>query len=224
MKHQIILLFLFISTINAFNIQVYPIDKYKSQEIKKVNTSKLYFSLNIEDFQLNEEIYFEYSSSIKPFSSDVIYHWSKNNFKNITNITYPASQNECSGSSNSDFMGDVTYTIYCKIKKQSNEYKSLLIIVSSESYIGRKFKIENAKTSLGSTMLFIFLIIIIIIVVIAIIIGIIICYVIKKNKNNNYNYNYNYGFNPGFNNNLYTVNPNQNIAYPNQYNPPEIKN
>ncbi len=194
MKHQIILLFLFISTINALNKQIYPIEKYKSQEIKKVNTSKLYFSLNIEDFQLNEEIYFEYSSSIKPISSDVKYHWSKNNFKNITNLTYPASENECSGSSNSDFMGDVTYTIYCKIKKQSKEYKSLFIIVSSESYIGRKFKIENAKTSLGSTILFIFLIIIIIIVVISIIIGIIICYIIKKNKNNNNNYNINFGY------------------------------
>ncbi len=116
-------------------------------------------------------------------------------------------------------MGDVTYTIYCKIIKESNEYKSLLIKVFSEYYIGVKFKVENAKTSFGS----IFLLIFIIIVVVGIVIGIIICYIIKKNKNNNNNYNINFGY-PGINDNLYNVNSNQNMVYPNQYSPPEIKN
>ena len=74
MKHQIILLTLFILTINASNIKIYPIEKYKFQEIKKVNTSRLYFSLNIEEFKLNEEIYLEYSSSTTPYSSHVNTH------------------------------------------------------------------------------------------------------------------------------------------------------
>ncbi len=44
-----------------------------------------------------------------------------------------------------------------------------------------------------------------------------------KNKNNNNNYNINFGY-PGINDNLYNVNSNQNMVYPNQYSPPEIKN
>ena len=109
-----------------------PIDKYGDSKIHEFNKSNLIFTLDIRGMKKGDRIYLRYNPFSKSFlNSSVEYYWSKDNYKNVINITEKEStKNQCSGK-----ITIIDYYIYCYVDQKDDVYNTLIIFVSYQSNI-----------------------------------------------------------------------------------------
>jgi hypothetical protein len=165
-----ILIYLHITILICENVQYIPIDKYQEYKIKKISKNSYKFSLDIRNIKVNDFIYLDYLSSVI-LEIDPFYYWSKDNYKNVSSYSNYTTKHKCQVMiSEMEVLGEITYSIHCKVQKINSSYNTLIIDVNTENYKNVFLEISHSRFSHVTKVLFI----------IGLIIGIILFFVIYR--------------------------------------------
>lgn len=182
MRLKNILIYLHITILICENVKYIPIDKYQEYKIKKVSKKSYKFSLDIRNIKVNDFIYLDYLSS-DILEIDPFYYWSKDNYKNVSSYSNYTTKHKCQDMiSEMEVLGEITYSIHCKVQKINSSYNTLIIDVNTENYKNVFFEISHSRFSHLTKVLLVNVIFFIIFLILTII-----CLIQYLKKRNTYN-------------------------------------
>ena len=147
MRLKNILIYLHITILICENVQYIPIDKYQEYKIKKISKNSYKFSLDIRNIKVNDFIYLDYLSSVI-LEIDPFYYWSKDNYKNVSSYSNYTTKHKCQVMiSEMEVLGEITYSIHCKVQKINSSYNTLIIDVNTENYKNVFLEISHSRFS-----------------------------------------------------------------------------
>ncbi len=142
-----ILIYLHITILICENVKYIPIDKYQEYKIKKISKNSYKFSLDIRNIKVNDFIYLDYLSSVI-LEIDPFYYWSKDNYKNVSSYSNYTTKHKCQVMiSEMEVLGEITYSIHCKVQKINSSYNTLIIDVNTENYKNVFLEISHSRFS-----------------------------------------------------------------------------
>ena len=103
--------------------------------------------MDIRNIKVNDFIYLDYLSSVI-LEIDPFYYWSKDNYKNVSSYSNYTTKHKCQVMiSEMEVLGEITYSIHCKVQKINSSYNTLIIDVNTENYKNVFLEISHSRFS-----------------------------------------------------------------------------